>query len=51
MNKKVGVDEFNEVLSQKVDYNALRTSMESKANVNEIEGVKRMLDKLFKELE
>ena len=51
MNKKVSIDEFNEVLSQKVDYNGLRTSLEAKANISEIDGIRRMLDKLIKELE
>lgn len=51
LNKKVSIDEFNEVLSQKVDFNALRTSIESKANINDLDQIRRMLDKVIKELE
>ena len=47
----MSIDDFNEVLSQKVDYNALRTSMETKANISELDGMRRLLDKVFKDLE
>lgn len=47
----MGIDEFNEAMSQKVDYNGLRTSLEQKSNVSEMEGVRRMLEKVFKDLE
>jgi hypothetical protein len=51
LNKKVSVEDFNDALSQKVDYNALRTSIEAKANIGEMDGIRRMLDKVFKDLE
>lgn len=51
MSKKVSIEELNEALSTKVDYNMLRNHLETKANMNEIENVRRAVDLLQKQLD
>lgn len=45
------MEELHEALSAKVDYNMLRNGLEAKANVNEIDGLRKVLDRIVREVE
>jgi len=51
IGKKVTMEEVQGLLANKVDYSALRTAVEQKANVQEVEATKHLVEKLIKELE
>ena len=51
MNKKATIEEMNEGLSTKVDFNMLRNGLDTKANTNDIDGVRRALERVLKEIE
>lgn len=51
LGKKIGLDEFNEALAQKVDMGVLRAMLDQKASLNDVDSVHRMNDRLLKELE
>lgn len=51
IGKKVTMEEVQGLLANKVDYTALRAAVEQKANVQEVEATKHLVEKLIKELE
>ncbi|CDW81229.1 UNKNOWN [Stylonychia lemnae] len=51
ITKKVGMEEFNEALSQKVDLTMLRSSLDQKIGFSEYDGMKKLLDRIIKDIE
>lgn len=40
----MSIDDFNDALNSKIDFNMIRSSLELKCNVTDLDNIKRILD-------
>ena len=51
MGKKVNIDEVQSLLASKVDFAALRGSIDAKANNSDVDSMRQLIEKLIKDVE
>jgi hypothetical protein len=51
LGKKVNMEEVQAMLANKIDYSTLRGSVDQKANIQELESTKQLVEKLIKDVE